>query len=154
MNREEEEELGKSTLGPHCYINPVPLLQAVRLGGWTDDKQQQEKKKKSLIEKSQPSLVVQVQSQKLQPAITVRRACRDRFETSHVTRYVASAHTLTPQPPSHIGLSRQAAEIPRCGPTVSSSLPTVYFTDPAFVLLAAESWCTSGMGERWVRWQR
>lgn len=66
-----------------------------------------------------------------------------------MTRYAASSpHTLTPQPHSHISLSSQAPQIPRYRPTVSSGLPRVYFTELGFVLLAVESKCASGMGEK------
>lgn len=57
-------------------------------------------------------------------------------------------HTLAPQPLSHTSLSSQAPEIPRCGPTVSSGLLRVYFTEPGFVFITVESKCAGGMGEK------
>lgn len=96
-------------------------------------------KKKSVIENSQSALVDHAEVYIPQPAVTVGRAYREGFETSHVTRYEASRH---------VSLSSQAPENPRCGPTVSSGLPRVYFTEPGFVLLAVESECAVGMGEK------
>lgn len=48
--------------------------------------------KKALIEQSQASPGVRAEAQRAQPSVSARRACPERFETSHVTQQ--PPHTL------------------------------------------------------------
>lgn len=109
---------------PHYSINPIVFLQSERRGGWMGGKQQQHKMEKNLC---RPFLSKQRFRNHSCPLQSGRHVEKDfRLGTSQLMQPLV--RTVTPQPPSHICLSRQAPEIPSCWPAVSSCLSGVYFT--------------------------